>query len=340
MARQRGSQWQASVTDSEGNRHRPAFPTEAKAVAWEQAARAAILEGRPIPPTATGVVNNVSLTELGSLFSHVKRTHWTGLKSAETLIRNGQDVVDYFGTKKDVGSIRAADVDEFRATLIDKGLTASTANRKCAALSKMLRVAEENGALARRPKIKFSKEEQTKFRFVDDTEEAMILAYWSASGDPDLHDLTAFLLDTGARCYSEATTAHWDAFGPGFRSVTFWHTKTKRPRTVPLTSRCRAILQRRQSTMASRSGPFTGMRKDSMKHRWVTMRTALRLEDVTPHTMRHTCCTRLISAGVDVKRVMQWMGHTELTTTLRYMQIRPNGLDDIVALLEGDRRAA
>ena len=34
------------------------------------------------------------------------------------------------------------------------------------------------------------------------------------------------------------------------------------------------------------------------------------------------------------KRVVQWMGHTELTTTLRYMQIRPNGLDDIIALLE------
>lgn len=334
MARQRGTQWQASVTDSEGNRHRPAFPTEAKAVAWEEAARAAVKDGRPLPPVATGHVNNVRLTELGPLFNHVKRTHWGSLRSGPTLSANGQDVVNYFGANRSVSTITSADVDEYRAVLLDKGLTASTANRKCAALSKMMHVAEEAGALARMPKIKFSKEEQTRFRYIDETEEAAILAYWKASGDMDLHDLTVFLIDTGARCYSEATTAHWDAFSPGFRAITFWLTKTKRPRTVPLTSRCRDILRRRQEAMPTRAGPYTGMRKDSMKHRWSTMRSALRLEDVTPHTMRHTCCTRLITAGVDVKRVMQWMGHTELTTTLRYMQIRPNGLDDIIALLE------
>ncbi|MGE3366030.1 MAG: hypothetical protein AB7I34_21590, partial [Rhizobiaceae bacterium] len=129
MARKRGNQWQVSVTDASGQRHRKAFSSEARACEWEEKARRAIADGRPLPPTATGRVNNVSLVELGPLFSHVKRTHWQSLKSGETLSRNGQEVVDYFGANRDVASITSADVDEFRATLIEKGLTASTANR-------------------------------------------------------------------------------------------------------------------------------------------------------------------------------------------------------------------
>ncbi|WLR94079.1 tyrosine-type recombinase/integrase [Shinella zoogloeoides] len=59
-----------------------------------------------------------------------------------------------------------------------------------------------------------------------------------------------------------------------------------------------------------------------------------RMPDVTPHTLRHTCCTRLVLGGVDVKRVMEWMGHTAIVTTMRYMQIKPTSLEEIVHVLE------
>lgn len=51
--------------------------------------------------------------------------------------------------------------------------------------------------------------------------------------------------------------------------------------------------------------------------------------------MRHTCCTHLINGGVHIKRVMEWMGHSTMSTTMRYMQIRPDSLDEVVAVLEG-----
>ncbi|ESY41881.1 integrase [Mesorhizobium sp. LNJC384A00] len=339
MARKRGNKWQASVTDANGKRHRPAFDTEAQAVAWEGAANLAVDEGRALPPISTGKAGNRDLALLGSLFEHVKRTHWAGMKSASTANLNAKTVVEYFGEKKPVADIGSADIAEMRADLADRGLTHSTINRKCAALSKMLHVALDAGVINKMPRIRFSKEEQTKFRYVDELEERAILAYWLASGDQDLHDLSEFLIDTGARCYSEAMDAKWDAFAKGFTSVTFWHTKTSKPRTVPLTRRVRDTLARRWKTHQNRAGPFTGGSKDTMRGRWSKMRSGTGLHDVTPHTLRHTCCTRLINAGVDIKRVMTWMGHTELTTTLRYMQIRPNGLDDIVALLERPHEA-
>lgn len=334
MARKRGNKWQASVTDANGTRHRPSFDTEAQALAWEGAANLAIDEGRPLPPVKSGKAGNRDLTLLGPLFEHVKRTHWGPMKAARTLILNGQSVVEYFGERKPIADIGSAEIAEFRADLAESGLAHATINRKCAALSKMLHIAHEAGALAKVPRIRFSKEEQTKFRYVDETEERAIIAFWKANDDEDMADLTAFLIDTGARCFSEAKASHWDVFSKGFTSVTFWHTKSGKPRTIPLTKRAREIVARLAQTKGNYAGPFTGGSKDTMKHRWGKMRSALGLHDVTPHTLRHTCCTRLITAGVDLKRVMTWMGHSDIATTMRYAQIKPGGLEDIVAMLE------
>ena len=40
------------------------------------------------------------------------------------------------------------------------------------------------------------------------------------------------------------------------------------------------------------------------------------IERCTPHVLRHTCCTRCIAAGMDVKSVQYLMGHANATTTL------------------------
>lgn len=150
-----------------------------------------------------------------------------------------------------------------------------------------------------------------------------------------MRELCILLLDTGARCFTEMIAARWDAFGPGFKTVTFWHTKTNRPRTVPLTKRSQAIIARLHQLKAHRTqGPFTGFKKSTMRNAWATMRAVMQMQDVTPHTLRHTCITRLVLGGVDIKRVMEWAGHTNVSTTMRYLQIRPSALLDVLHVLE------
>ena len=42
-------------------------------------------------------------------------------------------------------------------------------------------------------------------------------------------------------------------------------------------------------------------------------------ESYTPGIqIRHTCCTRLVEAGVDIKSVQYFMGHKDIKTTLTY----------------------
>ncbi|MFK0385193.1 tyrosine-type recombinase/integrase [Agrobacterium sp. NPDC090273] len=334
MARQRGNFWLADVRTPDGGRIRKSFKTRDAAEEWEGKAREAALMGKPLPPVfvTEKARTTTDLNLLGNLYNHVCRTEWGSSRSGVGLKRNGKHVVEYFGKNKDISEITPAEAAEMKVHFSEKGLAPATVNRKLAALSKMLRVAKDNGLVVTLPRLRWNKVEQTKFRYLDDKEEKALLAYWEVRGFHDLHDLTVLLIDTGASCFSEMIPVKWDAFGPGMKTVTFWHTKTGKPRTVPLTKRCQAILKQRRSVQSK--GPFDGFEDGAMRSRWDVMRADLCMADVTPHTLRHTCCTRLVLGGVDVKRVMEWMGHSAIVTTMRYMQIKPTSLEEIVHVLE------
>lgn len=50
--------------------------------------------------------------------------------------------------------------------------------------------------------------------------------------------------------------------------------------------------------------------------------------------LRHTCCTRLVIAGVSLPQVMQGMGHKSIQVTMRYAHLAPKDLDLAAQALE------
>ena len=68
-------------------------------------------------------------------------------------------------------------------------------------------------------------------------------------------------------------------------------------------------------------------------YRWVISALAAAINDgalpegtkVTPHTFRHSAARHWLHNGVAINTVQTWLGHSNLSTTLIYLQLDPSG---------------
>nr|WP_180883071.1 site-specific integrase [Mesorhizobium loti] len=342
----RGDGFQAKFVVG-GQLYREQFPTEEVAEKWEMDTRHAIKHGKPLPDAPARSVGGGDTGTIGQVLRSAEKEHWARLNA-----KTGGDQARFF--VRWVGSntpaheaLSEAKIGQFVTYLIDeRNISTSTLNLYKANLSVLIKFAKVPAV-----DLKWEREEERQPRFLTEEEVAQIiqtLTIWDLLLE---RDFIIFLIDTGMRPFSEAGAFSWDQYWEG--KVTLQkggrrrgveeiggdgrgrsrRTKTGKSRTIPLTRRAIDAVER-QRDLRTR-GPFTSLTKSRMQYVWERLRMHHRqLDDTVLYTCRHTCASWQVIRGIDLRRVMEWMGHDSFKTTLIYANLAPRHLMDNLAVLE------
>jgi integrase len=327
MVSTRGSSFQGYVS-FKGQRYRRSFQTHAEAERWEAETELQLRAGRPVCSTKDGCPMT-----LGELRRLTYELHWANTRGERTAEINSQAIVDILGADTEVGDIDAAAIDKVKLELKAAGNTPSTINRKLAALSKMLAVAEDRGIILERPKLRREREAEPRTRFLS-LEEERALFDAIAVRDPEIRQLCIFLVETGLRV-SEALFLRWsDVDGPLIRIA---GTKNDVPRAVPLSQAAAEVLFRRAGLPA----PWRGISQSRLNHVWNLAKKDIGLEDdeeLVPHSLRHTFASRLIQGGAGLILVKDLLGHRSISMTMRYAHLSPDATEAARGILDRIRK--
>jgi integrase len=206
---------------------------------------------------------------------------------------------------------------------VDSNRTVSIAlvNRELSFIRAMLNVAVKKGWISSNPfnagkPLIVVAHENTRERVVTLEEEKRLL---DGCGARRQH-LKAFImlsLDSGMRqgeiMKLKVRDLHFDL---EYIDVIASNTKTEKYRMVPLSPRVAVALQERVQDMQPNERPFPYQK---LNHSFARLRKEVGLPDITIHSLRHTYATRLAKTVLNPAIVGKTLGHSELTTTYKYI---------------------
>lgn len=317
--------WQIDLTIS-GIRHRKSTKTKDKTLALKLHA---LIEAEMLKES-WGILKKSKLFTLDEAFKLAVKSHWKGNKSEYKVSQNWVLLSEHLDITKDVSSVTSETIRDITIKLRGINNSPATINRKLATLRTLLNLCIEWGKLTHAPKIKSLKEPPSRHRVLTDDEELSMMRFFNNSYTEEHTGLFEFLLSSGNRL-SEVLKLTW--FDVDFKTSAVRFTDTKSGETLhkPLTDTMKRVLELRRGLPVP--FPYT---IDMVESYWLHFRKHLGYQEdgtFVIHSLRHTCASRLVSQGVDLKRVQAWLGHKSYSTTLKYAQLSEVHLQDVVKVI-------
>lgn len=347
IKRRSNGMWRLDVKSANGTRVRKSLNTTDKAEALLRAPTALqeVIDAQSgkKPQSSTPAKPPKALTiTLRDAFKRARREYpkWRDSKSPRTIEDNFELVCqsDLFNDSDDLTTVTYKKCADYVDQLEASGTSASTINQRLSLLSVLITCGARLWGFEVTPfKMPRKKVTQGRIRVLSREEEASVIE-WFHSGTlkyhDDMVDYVAALVDTGCRQSEmlslEPRDVNWEA-----NTLTIWFNKADLPRTIPMTERLRTILKRRADR---NKGKFFGrLTVDSADNCWEWVREKMELEhdeEFVIHALRHTTASRLAAAGMDAFRIQKWMGHKSITTTMIYVTLFANDLQDLAGALE------
>lgn len=328
----RESKWWIRYVDVDGKRKSRRVGTIDDALAAYRVEKARIKKHIPATPTPAHAVRYSELVDDAIRYS-LSRHKDVRMFSARLLKSKEQ-----FGNRL-AASIRPAEVS---AWLGEHGWAPGTQNRHKAAMSKAYKLAIQAEKCSVNPArlVPQAAEPSGRVRFLSQDEESRIRTAMATR--PSCIPQFDMAIHTGMR-KGEQFRVSWSQVNLAQRHIHLSTAKNGSSRYVHLNSTATRVLTELKAEHERLGLPedatlFINARNTPIAdpREWFTnVCVEAKVTGVTWHTLRHTFCSRLVMAGVDLTTVQHLMGHKTASMTARYAHLsaqhQHNALERLVA---------
>lgn len=238
--------------------------------------------------------------------------------------------------------VRGEALDRFFAFLKQRKLSEKSRKNVGATLRRILASAVEWDYLDAIPPFPKLRVPEADSDFFTKEESALLI---DKATDPEERALLMFAIHTGAR-QGEQLGLSWGDIDWQNNLVVFRRaliegevgpTKSGKVRKVPLTASFRAALKAIRHLRSERVFVQSDGKSFSSWQLHDRLKRACRragLRRIRWHDLRHSFGSQLAIAGVPLRQVQAWMGHSTIQMTMRYAHLAPNGGAELIAALD------
>lgn len=338
--------WKVRYRDPDRVERARTFTKRKDAEAFASTVETDILRGDYVDPRAGKGTLNEWATKWSSTLTVKPRTQ----ASYESLLRSR--ILPKFG-KRQLASLRRSDIQEWIASMMKEGLSASRARQAVIVLRLMLDAAVDDRLIARNPvdRIKLPKIEHKEAPYFDpDVADRIVAAV-----PPEFRLLFKVLATLGLR-YGEAAALRRrnvdfmrrrllieESLAEVSGRLIFGPTKSHAVRSVPIPPSLVADLENHLESIDSDPNAllFAGEKGGPLRYRyaymdvWRPVLKELGMPTVGLHALRHSAAARMISAGASPKAVQSILGHRSAAFTLTvYGHLFDEDLDALAKRLD------
>jgi len=239
----------------------------------------------------------------------------------------------YLGSKL-LTEIETLDIEMVKAKILKSGRKPSTWNRYRALLMKFFNLAIEWGYLKENPvkgTKKFSEDEGRRSRVLTEEEERILLSKSSET----LKQIILIALHTGMRL-GEILSMKWDDVDFRNEVIRIPHSKSKKQRVIPINKVVWQVLTSLRFQNGKSEYVFShpdGKRIKSFKTAWKGALRRAGIRNLRFHDLRRTFATRILENGKNLESIRKLLGHSDISTTQRYLSSEIDELRDAVESL-------
>ena len=251
-----------------------------------------------------------------------------------TMGYTGKAVLPHFGAFRP-DQVKVKHCRDYAAARAKDGLSVGTIHTELGHLRSAVLFAEKHGMIDRAPFIWRPEKPAPADRWLTHAEIDRLIA--AAQTTPHICVAVLLMLTTAARV-GAVLDLTWDRVDMDRAQIDL-RIDAAGPRkgraVVPMNATLRAALSAAaEAAMTDYVVEYAGDRMKSIRKGFDAAVKRAKLDDVTPHTLRHTAAVHMAAAGIHMAQISQYLGHSNTAVTERvYARFAPEHLTDAANVL-------